>query len=215
MPARKLVLLLGLLVPRLAFAETTEPGYAPFAIGVSGNLGTGYGLHCYPAMGDVVPCTSDPIRMAGVRLMPRWRGGEGWALGLFGGIARRVFGTWGSAEWWDVEAEARWYPFGAGRFEPWAAGPAGLVIAVDHLSARTPELGVTRPAGTYLSIGPSGGLGIGIDVNLAPWFAIGPEMRGFVLGLNTGDGDFSRPAYRRQVGFTVGLTLTALVVPGS
>jgi len=148
--------------------------------------------------------------LAGVHLLPRWRGGAAWAVGLRGGLALHERDKSGPTDWWDVEGEARWYPLGAGSWELWLAGTAGVVVAVDRVPAHTIDTGARHAAHTYVAVGPSAGVGAGFDARVASFLGIGPELRVVVLGLDTGNTNVSAPYYQPQVGFSLGLTLTVL-----
>ncbi len=189
------------------------PSYARFAVGASGSLGFAFGNSCPAAVDDTVGCPGG-FPLTGLRLLPRWRAGEHWAVGLWAGLASHTVRESGPTDWWDVEAEARWYPFGAGPAEYWLAATAGVVTAVDRVPAHATYAvpSVLPPAETYTTVGPSGGVGTGIDWTLASFLALGPELRLIAFGLDTGrTSSASHPSYHTHLGFSLGLTLTALL----
>jgi hypothetical protein len=93
------------------------------------------------------------------------------------------------------------------------AATVGAVTAVDRVPSHVvPDAPYAlHPAHTFTTVGPSGGLGAGFDGTLAPFLAIGPEVRAVVFGLDRDPANVSGPRYHPQIGFTLGLTLTALV----
>jgi hypothetical protein len=187
------------------------PSYARLAVGASGNLGFSLGSSCPAAVDDTVSCPGGFL-LTGLRLLPRWRTSERWAVGLWGGLAVHTVRESGPTDWWDVQAEVRWYPLGAASREYWLGATAGVVTAIDRVPAHSTDAAppALHPAHTYVTVGPSGGLGAGFDGTVASFLAIGPELRVLVFGLNTGQDLASSPHYQPHVGFTLGLTLTAL-----
>jgi hypothetical protein len=186
-----------------------EPTYARIAVGASGHVGYAFGDRCRAAVDDMVECPGG-MALAGLYLMPRWRGGAAWSVGLRGGLAAHERDKSGPTDVWDAEAEVRWYPLGARTWELWLAATAGVAAAVDRVPSHTIDTGVHHPARAYTTAGPSAGLGVGLDAAVASFLAVGPELRAVVLGLDTGNTTASRPYYQPQLGVSLGLTVTAL-----
>lgn len=187
-----------------------DKSYARVAVGASGNIGYAEGNSVPAAVDDVVILPSGFL-LKGLHLMPRWRGGEQWSAGLLGGLAMHTTRDSGSTNWWDLEAEARLYPAGARALEFWLAGSAGAVLAVDRVPRHTvfDGNGTVHPAHTYNTVAPCGSLGVGFDKAIAPFLAIGLELRTVVFGFNSAP-SASAPTYQVHVGGTLGVTVTAL-----
>jgi hypothetical protein len=84
--------------------------------------------------------------------------------------------------WYTLEAEGRWHFLGAGTVDPWVGIDAGVVLDVEGVPASD-----VYPANTFTQGAPMVGGGVGIDIRVASFLMLSPELRGFAFLFHDGN----------------------------
>ena len=177
------------------------------AVGGTALFGTVLGSLCAPTTGDVIFCGVGST-VAGLRLSPRWRLGNDWAMGISGGVAWLGRGGNVPTKLWDIQFSGRYYLGATAVSQYWLDASAGLVAVEEDWPTYVTDSGMARSAATYTTWAPAGSLAFGRDVQILRSFGVAPEIRVHCLGFNVND-EFpnTAPQYRPQVIVVLGLSL--------
>lgn len=181
-----------------SIGDLSIPGsYPRVVVGLSVGAGLTLGTRCPTPTGDAVGCPLE-TPVVELRLTPRWQATGNWAIGLSEAyLFVPNFMGQSTTTWWDLQAEARYYPSGQGYSGSWIGAAGGLVVARDSAPATQ----------TYTNLAPSVSLGVGLDSEVRGWLAAGPEVRAVFFGLSTGQ-QSGGPLYGPQFGLLLGFTVT-------
>jgi hypothetical protein len=198
-----------------AWAQTTVTTAAShevprLTVGGTVLFGTVLGSLCAPTTGDVISCGADST-VAGLRLSPRWRLSNDWAVGISGGVAWLGRGGNVPTKLWDIQFTGRYHLGATTASQYWLDASAGLVAVEEDWPTYVTDSGMARSATTYSTWAPAGSLAIGRDVQILHFFGVAPEIRVHCLGFNVND-EFpnTAPQYRPQVIVVLGLSLVGL-----
>ena len=176
-------------------------------LGATALFGTVLGSLCAPTTGDVISCGAYST-IAGLRISPRWRLGNAWAVGISGGVAWLGRGGNVPTKLWDMEITGRYYLGAAAVSQYWLDASMGLVAVEEDWPTYVTDSGMARSATTYTTWAPAGSLALGRDVQIQRSFGVAPEIRIHCLAFNVND-EFpnAAPQYRPQVMVVLGLSV--------
>jgi hypothetical protein len=146
------------------------------AIAATAAAGVRFGTYCAPTVSDFVVCPMGST-LAGLRLAPRWRFDESWALGVYGELLAAQDVIDADQTWWSGGVVVRYLigPVAPAQF--WLEAGAGAIASVDSMRGGTIVPGTVVPAQEYVTWAPGGTLGVGRDWQLAEHIGIVLELR--------------------------------------
>ena len=176
-------------------------------LGATALFGTVLGSLCAPTTGDMISCGAYST-IAGLRISPRWRLSNAWAVGISGGVAWLGRGGNVPTKLWNMEFTGRYYLGATAASRYWLDASAGVVAVEEDWPTYITDSGMARSATTYTTWAPAGSLAIGRDIQILRSFGVAPELRIHCLGFNVND-EFpnTAPQYRPQVMVVLGLSL--------
>jgi hypothetical protein len=116
-------------------------------------------------------------------------------------------GTFDKTTWWDLQLEGRYFLGPAAASQSWILAGAGVVKAVDSITAYVGQLGGDVPARKLSTWAPVVAVGAGYDFEIVRYFGIAPELRLQFYGLNREPGPV---LYRPQTALLLGVSLLGL-----
>jgi hypothetical protein len=184
-------------------AERTE--LSRFELGLGPHAGVRAGDACRPVLSDVMTCESTQA-LIGWHVAPRYRATQRLAIGVLGAVTLGERSAVHTRTWWRIGAEGRLHPLTPAAVDLWIGVDAGLVAVVDRL------FGEFDPERTYTRYAPALGAKLGVDLLVARWLAISPELHGFAFLFGQESSAIApRPVYGTQVGATLGVSGTLLL----
>jgi hypothetical protein len=165
-----------------AFAQVERGPADPAAqvsrasIAATAVAGVRFGTYCPPTISDSVGCPEGAM-LAGVRLAPRWRFGDAWAVGVYGELSTPLEVGDAQQTWWSGGIVARYWagPLAPAQF--WLEASAGAMASVDSMRGGTNAAGSVVPGQRYVTWAPAGTLGVGHDWQLAEHVGATVELR--------------------------------------
>ncbi len=168
--------------------ETERTSVPPIELGAGLHAAIAFGNDCRSTSSDVSGCGAGGT-LFGFHLAPRWRLSPEFSVGALGGLSWSG-DSWGNVvtKWFTLEAEGRWHVVGAGTVDPWIGIDAGVVLDVEGVPASD-----IYPANSFTQAAPMVGGGIGIDIRVASFLMLSPEVRGFAFLFHDGNA-FTAPS---------------------
>lgn len=179
-------------LPRLAVAETAV-------------FGSTFGSLCTPTTGDVRDCATESL-LSGLRLSPRWRLSNDWAVGISGGVAWLGGGEPVPTRVWDVQVAGRYYLGTAAASQYWLDAGVGAAALEENWPRYETETQEWFAAHTFTSWAAAGSLAVGRDFAISRYFGLAPEIRIQCFGFSPGAWGEHASQYRPQVFAGFGLS---------
>ncbi len=130
-----------------------------------------------------------------------------WALGLSGGVVWLGDGRDVITQWWDIQAEGRYYLGRVAASQIWLAAGLGGVNAVERVPRYVGEDGTSHSARNIENLAPCGSFAFGQDYELSHYLGTALDLRFVFYGFHdVRPGNYETP----QLAMVLELSVAAL-----